>query len=122
MRGLAQLVALQCEARRGVAHILVQPACACDKLQPQLHAAGPSWRSVPGVSAMSPVAASNNADAREKRKTKRRSVRRCFFASIREFCAGLRKKPMGREAKRFCYQGNRTRSANMGTGDFPQAA
>jgi hypothetical protein len=68
---LAQLVALQREARLGVAHIFVQPACACDKLHPQLQAAGLSWRSVPGVSASSPIGmASNNADAKNQRAVK----------------------------------------------------
>jgi hypothetical protein len=97
---LAQLVALQREARRGVAHIFVQPACACDKLQLQLQEAGLSWRRVLGASAISPTdAASRNADARDQRTTKRRARRKWFFTNIEGFCTGLEKKPMGREAK-----------------------
>jgi hypothetical protein len=107
MRGLAQLVTLQREARREVAHIFEQPACACDKLQPQLQAAGLIWRRVPGVSAIRlNDTASSNADATDQRTTKQRAR---FFANIRGFCTDLGEKPMGREAKRFCYQGNRTR-------------
>jgi hypothetical protein len=107
MRGLAQLVALQREARREVAHIFEQPACACDKLQPQLQAAGLIWRRVPGVSAIRlNDTASSNADATDQRTTKRPAR---FFSNIRGFCTGFGEKPIGWEAKRFCYQGNRTR-------------
>ena len=84
MRGLAQLVALQREARRGVAHIFVQPACACDKLQPQLQAAGLSRRKVPGVSAISrKEATSSKADASDQCRRKRTARRKWLIASIK---------------------------------------
>jgi hypothetical protein len=112
IRGLAQLLAAQREARFCESHIFEHPACvlACAHLQEHPAAFMPPRRR-PGASA-NRLNEQRTAEprARLSQRVRKKNLRERTERLMNGFCARSQQKPMEHAAKSFCYPGNRTSS------------
>jgi hypothetical protein len=125
IRGLAQLLAAQREARLCESHSFEHPACvlACAHLQEHRTAFMPPRR-LPGVSPKR-LDEKRTAEprARPHQRVRKKHRRARTGQLMTAFCAGWQQKPMEHAAKSFCYPGNRTRLASaLGSKDNSQTS